>query len=185
MKKLFLLISGLVLLGLFSCKPSREDQLNEKVKGLGKSVTELGTVEYTIVKVIKLDDDVWFKYGDRKILFSSTAYLKAGIDLQDFKPENVKIDEKSNSVTVTLPKAQLLSFNMPVELIQQEFCTATGWRGNFLPEEKNVIKIQAENAIRDDIPNLGILQDAENNAKGFFEVLLGQFGFETININFE
>lgn len=185
MKKLILLICGLALMSMFSCKASRKDLVSEKVKGLGSSISELGTVEYTIVKVIKLDDDSWFKYGDRKILFSSTAYLKAGIDLQDFKPENVKINEKTNSVTVTLPKAQLLSFNMPVELIQQEFCTTTGWRGDFSPEEKNAIKIQAENDIRSDIPNLGILKDAENNAKGFFEVLLGQFGFETITINFE
>ena len=176
---------GLALLGMFSCKPTREDMLNEKVKGLGKSVSELGTVEYTIVKVIKLDDDAWFKYGDRKILFSSTAYLKAGIDLQEFDSNNVTVDEKNNSVTVILPKAKLLSFNMPPELIQQEFITTTGWRGSFSPEEKNAIKVQAENDIRADIPNLGILQDAEKNAKGFFEVLLGQFGFETITINFE
>ena len=185
MKKLILLMCGLALLGMAACKPTREDLLNEKVKGLGKSVSELGTVEYTIVKVIKLNDDAWFRYGDRKILFSSTAYLKAGIDLQEFSSDNVSVDEQNNSVTVFLPKAKLLSFNMPPELIQQEFCTATGWRGNFSPEEKNAIKIQAENDIRADIPNLGILQDAEKNAKGFFEVLLGQFGFETITINFE
>jgi hypothetical protein len=172
-------------MSLFSCKPSRKDLVSDKVKGLGVSVSELGTVEYTIVKVIKLDDEAWFKYGDRKILFSSTAYLKAGIDLQEFNQENVKVNEKTNSVSVTLPKPKLLSFNMPPELIQQEFCTATGWRGDFSPEEKNAIKIQAENDIRADIPNLGILKDAENNAKGFFEVLLRQFGFETIIINFE
>ena len=174
-----------MLLSIMSCKPSRKDLVSEKVNGLGKMVSELGTVEYTIVKVIKLDDDAWFKYGDRKILFSSTASLKAGIDLQEFDPENVKVNERNNSVSVTLPKAKLLSFNMPPELIKQEFCSTTGWRGDFSIEEKNAIKIQAENDIREDIPNLGILQDAEKNAKGFFEVLLGQFGFKTIIINFE
>ncbi len=184
MKKTIFLLVGLVLLSMFSCKPKDEDSLNKRIMGL-ESMAELGTVEYTVTKIIKANDASWYRYGDRKILFSSVAYLKAGIDMQEFSMNNVVFNKEEKSVTVTLPKAKLLSFNMPPEKIHQIFNETTGARGEFTPEEINDLKIQAENAIRADIPNLGILQDAENNAKGFFKVLLTQLGFEIITIKFE
>ena len=41
-----------------------------------------------------------------------------------------------------------------------------------------------EKDIRDDVPNLGILDDAEQNVKEIFTALLSQMGFQFININF-
>lgn len=170
-------------MGLHSCKPE-EDSINKKIMGI-ESMAELGTVEYTVTKIIKANDAAWYRYGDRKILFSSVAYLKAGIDMQEFSMNNVTINKEENSINVILPKAKLLSFNMPPDKIHEIFNETTGTRSEFTPEEINDLKIQAENAIRKDIPNLGILQDAENNAKGFFKVLLTQLGFEIITIKFE
>ena len=43
---------------------------------------------------------------------------------------------------------------------------------------------QAEEAIIADAENLGILKDAEQNAKLFFEALLAQVGFDNIIINY-
>lgn len=150
-----------------------------------ESMAELGTVEYTVTKIIKANDVLWYKHGYRKILFSSVAYIKAGIDMQEFSMNNVTFNKEEKSVSVILPKAKLLSFNMPPEKIHVVFEEITGARDDFSVEETNDLKIQAENAIREDIPNLGILQDAENNAKGFFKVLLTQLGFEIITIKFE
>lgn len=184
MKKLVLFISGLALLGMFSCKPKEDDSLNKRIMGI-ESTGELGTVEYTITKIIKANDQKWYKNGDRKILFTSEAYVKAGVDLQEFSMNNVTINKEEKTVSVVLPKAKVLSFNMPPEKIDIVFSNISGSRKDFSIEEMNDLKIQAENAIREDIPNMGILQDAENNAKGFFRVLLTQLGFETITIKFE
>ena len=183
MKKLILLMCGLALLGMFSCKP-KEDPINKKIMGL-ESMAELGTVEYTVTKIIKANDPKWYKHGERKILFSSVAYIKAGIDMQEFSMNNVTYDKEAKSVSVVLPRAKVLSFNMPPEKIDLVFCETSGARKDFTIEETNDLKIQAENSIREDIPNMGILQDAENNAKGFFKVLLTQLGFEIITIKFE
>ena len=76
-------------MGLHSCKPE-EDSINKKIMGI-ESMAELGTVEYTVTKIIKANDAAWYRYGDRKILFSSVAYLKAGIDMQELI--NLSLDQ--------------------------------------------------------------------------------------------
>ena len=44
---------------------------------------KLATAEYTLTKIIRASDDqTWYKIGDRKILMSCEAHLKAGVDLQ-------------------------------------------------------------------------------------------------------
>lgn len=148
-------------------------------------MSELGTVEYTIKKIIKADDAIWYKYGDRKILYQSTAYLKAGIDMSGFKSEDVKLDKENGTISVTFPQAKVLSFNMPLDEIKLEYCRVSGFRQNFTPEERLDLKQQAEAAIREDIPNMGILNDAEKNAKEFFSAMFSQFGYDTINVEFK
>ncbi len=149
------------------------------------SCAELGTVEYTVTKIIKASDDAWYKYGDRKILFTCTAFLKAGIDLNNISKDNVKINSFSKSIDVVLPKAKLLSFNMPPELIEEKFSQVSGLRFSFTPEEKQDLKVQGEKAILEDLDNLGILKEAEKNATEFFNAFLSRSGYETINIKFE
>ena len=173
----------LLCASFFSCK-SKDAIMQEKIQGI-KDMTELGTVEYTIRKIFKADDAVWYKYGDRKILFTSTSYLKAGINLGEFSPTDVTFDRKNKTVNVTLPKASLLSFNMPEENIELVYSHVSGFRQDFDIKEREILKKQAEEAILEDIPNLGILQDAEQNAEGFFTAMFNRFGYETITVNFK
>ena len=147
-----------------------------------KNAAELGTVEYTVKKIVKCKDKQKYTIGDRQILFSSTAYLKAGVKLENFSEENVLINGKD--VTVTLPHAELLSFNMPAEETQTVFENYGFFRGRFTAEEQNEILQLGENDIRDDVPNLGILRDAEQNTKDVFVAMLSQMGFQNINVKF-
>lgn len=71
-----------VLALLVSCSDRTDELLARKISELS-DMSELGTVEYTVKKIISADDAVWYKYGDRKILYSCVVYLKAGIDLFD------------------------------------------------------------------------------------------------------
>ena len=157
--------------------------MNEKIHNL-ENMAELGTVEYTVKKIIKADDCVWYKFGDRKILFSSVAYLKAGIDLKDFSEDDVHFDLRSRTVSVTFPKAKLLSFNMPEEEIIQEYCNVSGFRQSFTIQEREALKRQAEESILADVPKMGILQEAERNASEFFNALFAGLGFRQITVNF-
>ena len=184
MNKLFRLVYITTFPLIFmSCGESIEEKMNKKLSEMSE-FTELGTVEYTISKIIKANDNSFYTIGDRKILFSCKATMKAGIDLSNFSPANVKIEKGNNSVVINLPKAKVLSFNMPAEKVQLEYEKVGLMRSNFTVENRNDLLKQAEEAIIADAENLGILKDAEKNAKLFFEALLAQVGFDNITINY-
>lgn len=183
MKRNTLYFGSLFLLILLSsCGNSMADKLQNKMGSLSE-MSELGTVEYTIKKIIKASDEAFYTVGERKILFSCCATMKAGIDLKDFSAENVKIGS-DKEVTVTLPAPKVLAFNMPPEQIKLEYEKVGALRFEFSAEERTKLLKQGEESILSDAENLGILVDAEKNAKTFFETMLKQIGFEKVNINF-
>ena len=183
MKIQHLAIFAIIFL-LSSCGQSLEDAMHRQLQTLD-GMSELGTVEYTITKIIKANDNAFYKVGERKILFSCSATMKAGIDLADFDAKNVKINKSDKSVTITLPKPKVLAFNMPADMAKLEYEKLSGMRFEFTPEERNNLLRQGEEDILADAENLGILKDAEENTKVFFEALLKHVGFETINLKFE
>ena len=189
MKNIRLLLFGGVLLFCFSCDKTPdvpiESKLNEKL-GTMTEMAELGTVEYTISKIVKCSDDAaFYKFGDRKILFSCHATMKAGIDLADFTTEDVKLDKKSNSIHVQLPQPKVLSFNMPLDEAKLEYESVSTLRSDFTTEDRMNFLKQGEENILADVANLGILQDAEKNATLFFESLFASLGVEEVKITFK
>ena len=185
MKNLFF---AYILLALSSCdllteKVSLQDKMNEKVQELTE-MSELGTTEYTITKIVKASDASWYKVGDRKILFTCKATLKAGIDLSQFSSTDVLINEEQKSVKVTLPKAKLLSLNMPAEEAKLAYEKVSLTRSDFSAEERSNLLKQGEESILESVPSLGILEEAEKNAASFFKAMLKQAGFNNITIGF-
>lgn len=164
----------LTLLFLF-CSCSENDTLEEqttnKIKQL-QETSQLSTVEYTVHKIIKAEDSTWYKIGDRKILFSCTAYIKAGVDLENFSIENVKIDNKRKSIIITVPHAEIQSINIPNEKLQLVYQKVGIFRSNFSEKEKESLIKQGEEDIRKDIPNMGILEQADKNTK---DILVATF----------
>jgi len=168
-------------------KLSLKQRANQTVNSL-MSVSELSTVEYTVKKIVKFDDVSKLKaiVGDRKILYTCKVYLKAGIDLSKYDPSETEIDEINKTITISLPHAKLLSYNMPHE--EQSPCQFQKvglFREKFSPEERNNLFIQAEDNIISDITNMGILEEAERNIKGIFTFPLRQLGFQIVNFKFK
>lgn len=180
-------ILGLALIAatISSCGESLSDKIETKMPTFTE-MADLGSVEYTVKKVIKANHvGEWYKIGDRKILFSCTAYLKAGIDLSSFSMQNVIIDESKKEATITLPHAKLLSLNMPANETVLVYDQVSFLRSNFSAEERNMLLRQGEQDILNNINEIGIIQDAEANASDFFTAMLKQMGFESIIVNFE
>ena len=147
---------------------------------------QLGLVEYRVRKIIKVDDKgEWYKIGDRKILVSCTAYLKAGIDLSSFGEEDISIDRLTGKVTVTLPHASLLSLEIPPSEIRQEYDQVTLLRSDFSVQERNDLLRQGERQIRSSVPSLGILDKAEDNARKFFESVFLKMDFTSVEVVFK
>ena len=184
MRRFAVLLTLLVLAGC-SRGPSLQEQLAGRIQALSQTA-ELGTVEYTVRKAVRArDEGEWFKIGNRRILFSCTAYIKAGIDLERLPLDKIVVDESTRSISLVLPHAAVLSINLPPEEIRLEYEDVTGFRQKFSDRERQALLKQGERDIVRDIPSLGILAEAEENALEFFRPMLEQMGFENVQISFE
>ena len=165
-----LALLGVILLTAPGCggRSAVEETVQREIEAI-TAMKQLSLVEYR---------------GDRKILLSCTAYLKAGIDLATFGPDDVDIDWTGNRVTVTIPHATLLSLDMPASEIREEYDHVTMFRHSFSAEERNALLRQGEKQIRSSVPSLGILEKADENARRFFASVFGKMGFETVEVVF-
>ena len=187
MRRVLPLTVMLLALVLSGCgrKASLQQQLSERIEHLSRT-SELGTVEYTVRKAVRArDEGDWFKIGNRRILFSCTAHIKAGIDLSRIQVDKIVVDEQTRSVSLVLPRAAVFSINLPPEEIRLEYEDITGFRQKFSDTERQALLKQGERSIVRDLPGLGILAEAEANALEFFHPMLEQMGFENIQISFE
>ena len=177
MKKLLI---GIALLSLAAC--SDEPDVSESQIFEVKNIGMLSTTEYTVGKIVKLSDEgEWWKWGERKILMSCKARIKAGVNMNTIKEEDIKVNGKL--IEITLPPAEIVSFEMDPDQIHTEMVDVSGFRADFNQDEKNKIMQLGEKAIRKDMQELNILADAENNAKAFLKDFYTELGFEQVIIH--
>ncbi|MGB0914725.1 MAG: DUF4230 domain-containing protein [Crocinitomicaceae bacterium] len=176
-KLLFILITSITL---FSC--SDDKGLPEVDVYEIRNIGELSTTEYTVGKIIKLDDEAeeWYKYGDRKILINCKAKVKAGVDLSKIKEGDIAVS--GSTIEITLPPAEITSFTMDSKHIDTEMESVSGFRDGFTHAEKNNFLKQGEVAIKKEILHTDIIKDAEQNAEVFLEDFYKQIGFEKVII---
>lgn len=104
--KLFPMLAMSILL-LTSCGGKNYAQeLENQIKSMGGASAELGSVEYTISKIIAVDHDVFYKIGERKILFSSLSTMKAGVDLSLFCAKGESITQIDADKTLASDQSQ-------------------------------------------------------------------------------
>jgi hypothetical protein len=183
MKKVSIYLVLLTLI-LASCGPSAE-QLEQQVENNLRQLSELGTVEYVVTKIVKANDNAtWYKFGDRKIIFTCKANLKAGIDLSELPKDSIRVDADQKSISLVLPKAKLLSCNMKPDDIHLVYEKTAITRFSYSNADRDDVMTQGEKNIKESVAELGILTDAENNAKIFLEAFLKQAGYDQIEIKF-
>lgn len=164
---------------LFSCG---EDEVKKTEIFEIRQIGTLSTTEYTLGKIVKLDDEgEWYTFGDRKMLISCKAKVKAGVDLSKIKDEDIKINGKK--IEISLPAAEITSFDMDPKLMKTEMVEVTGFRFQFTQEETNAILKKGETAIRKEMKDLNILNDAEKNATIFIKDFYKQLGFEEVIVH--
>lgn len=177
-KTLFLLTFVL----LFSC--SREEKKEHNIVQSIQQSGKLVTAEYTLSKMVKASDNkTWYKIGDRRILISAEAIVKAGVDLQALGQDDVTIRDKV--ITLRLPAPQVFSVSIPPEKIRVMYQDVSFFRSQFSAAEREDLLRQAERQVRSVADSLGILQTAKKNAELFIRNLLQQGGFQTVTIEFE
>lgn len=148
-----------------------------------KEMNELVTVEYVVNKIIKAtDNQTWYKVGDRKILMTCEATLKAGIDFSKINTDDIKVKEKE--IILTLPHASLFSLNIKPEDIKVAYEEIGAFRDNFSSQERNMLATQAQDQIQASVDSLGILQTAETNASLYVSNFLKNLGYEKVSVQF-
>src|SRR5437867_10839257 len=71
-----------------------------------QTLSQLVTVKYVLEKVVILEDVKWIAgLGENKVLMVAHGTVKAGLDLSQLEPGDVKVSGKK--VTLRLPKAQI------------------------------------------------------------------------------
>lgn len=176
-KTLFLLTFVL----LFSCgrKEKEENTVVQSIRQSGKLVT----AEYTLSKMVKASDNkTWYKIGDRRLLISTEASVKAGVDLQALDRDDVTIRDKA--ITLRLPAPQVFSISIPPEKIRVLYQDVSFFRSQFSAAERELLLRQAEIQVRMVADSLGILQTARKNAERFIRNLLQRGGYQTITIEY-
>lgn len=165
---------------LFSCEEAEPKTDVYEIRNIGL----LATTEYTIGKVVKLEDKAeWYKFGDRNILISCKAKVKAGIDLNQLAKGDIATD--GDGVTINLPAPQILSVDMDRSQVKTEMVDVNGFRQDFTQEEKNAILAQGERSIRANIGSTNILQMAERNAELFVKDFYRKLGYNNVVVNFK
>jgi hypothetical protein len=146
-------------------------------------MSDLATVEYTVTKIIKANDNkTWYKLGERKILMSCEAHIKAGIDMSSITEKNFSINGKD--VQLNLPPPKIISLSIPAETIKVEYQDISLFRDPFKTSERDELARQAETQIRNHIDSLGILQQAKINTSLFINNFLVRLGYKNIKINY-
>ncbi len=172
----------LTSLWLFSCKDEKktEGSVVQSIQQAGQLVT----VEYSLSKMVRASDNrTWYKVGERRILISAEAVVKAGVDLQTITPEDAAIE--GTAIRLKVPPPRVFSVSIPPDKIRVLYEDVSFFRTRFSAAEREALLQQAERQIRALIDSLGILRTAQTNAETFLRNLLQQGGYQDITITFE
>ena len=176
----------MIVVSSFSLLSSCEKKLPDPIETISalKQIKNLATVEYTVTKVVKANDNlVWYKAGERKILITCEARIKAGIDLDQLTPGDISISGKS--VSIHLPQPKILSVNLPPQNIKVAYSEVGFFRDDFTSQERNELVAQAEKQMWAAGKSLGILEQAKLNTQSFLTGFLVQSGFEKVTLTYD
>ena len=179
-------LAAAVLLAASCAKKEEESQWQQRMR----QAAELGTVQYTVQKVVSNNDESWKIFGDRKILFSSKAVIKAGIDMEKFDPQSVRVSENkrkgTKKISLELPQPKILTYNVRPEDVKLLYSEVSLLRTEYTNKERDEIVAKGLWELKTDKELTGmILRDARLNAESFVEMLLRRNGFTNVEITFK
>jgi len=138
-----------------------------------QTLSELVTVKYVLEKVVILEDIKW--YGENRVLLVAHGVVKAGVDLQEIKPEDVRVDDKK--VVVKLPPARITDVYLDDKKTRVVDRT-TGLLRAFDKDLEQSARRQAVEDLSISARFNGINRDAEERARLQLTNLFHQLGLE-------
>ena len=169
-----------------------------------KSVNKLVLAQMTISKMATIDDidlskadgmkqmaaglmDA-VKVGNRKAAYSYDTYLKAYVDLSSLTPDDLKVDDATKTITLTLPPVQTEFAGRDME-IREDHYRVSGLRSEIDAKERAEIKEKMNTALKQEVEEKSEFRsrleaEARTKADAYFKALLGSDGYNVI-VNFK
>jgi hypothetical protein len=119
--------------------------------------------------------DISLPMSKRKVAIPMDATLKAYIDFDGFSESNIKRRGSKIEIILPDPKVMLTSSRINNEEIKQYVALT---RSNFSDEELTNFERQGRQAIINEIPDMGIIDMARENAAATLIPILAQMGYQ-------
>ena len=172
---LFGMVLGYFLSSLPRSTPAKAPINTATVLVQIQTLSELVTVKYVMEKVVILEDPKW--YGQDRVLLLAHGIVKAGINMQDIRPEDLVVSEKK--IRIKLPREVITDAYLDDTKTQVIERDTAAFRKLDKDLEQNARR-NAVDDIRRSARNAGILRDARERAelqlRSFFQAL----GFEQV-----
>ena len=138
-----------------------------------QTLSELVTVKYVLEKVVILDDIKW--YGENRVMLVAHGIVKAGVDLQEIKPEDVRVEDKK--IVLKLPRARITDVYLDDQKTRV-VDRSTGLLRAFDKDLEQNARRQAVDDLRIAARSNRIYEDAEERARLQLTNLFHQLGYE-------
>ena len=144
-------------------------------------LNELVTVKYSIQKVVGFEEQKQ-PLGSEKLLLIVQAKVLAGVDLALLTRRDV-VEAKPGELLVRLPAAKILHVVVD-EKATKVWDRQMTWWTPWVPFNKDLeqkARLAALDSIRESAAEMGILADAETNARSAIRRLLEAFGIKHVD----
>lgn len=141
-------------------------------------LNQLVTVRYSIQRVVGIREPK-VPVGEESILLMVQGEVLAGVDLDRVRTRDVEYGA-NRSIVIALPRAQMLNSFLDEDQTKVWDRQITWWTPwiPYDPDLEHKARLQALNDVRDAALKMGILDQAEKNAKASIRELLSGFNLQ-------
>lgn len=135
-------------------------------------------------KVFGKDIPVNFPGTKRELLLIVPATVTAGIDLKEITSDDIQVDEKEKLLEINVPQATLLQ-EPAIQMDRvQTFSDEGLFRGEMKWDEGFNLAAEAQQKIKDEAIEMGLLTSAEKNAEKALKSFFSNLGY-TVELTFK
>lgn len=169
---------------LCGCSRPHNTALLEEIKSSDKMVF----ATMAITKTVKSERTAWYKVGKRIAVYSYDTYMQAYIDLSNLQSDDLKFDEKTKTVRITLPpvETELAGRDMTMK---KEYENIGILRSDLDSKERAEMKEKANASLKSEIEGNAsfkqlLTESAKRKARQYFETMCEANGYTAI-VNFK
>jgi hypothetical protein len=142
-----------------------------------ETLSQFVTVKYSLEKVVVFEDAKW--YGDSRVLLVAHGVVKAGIDLSQIAPGDIRISGKS--IHLALPRPRVTDVYLD-DRQTQILDHSTGLLRVFDNDLEQSARREAAEDLRLAALHNGILNDAAKQGRSQLTILFYKLGFTDIDL---